>query len=42
VSELLAICEIRASSRGETSFETREKQKKKKKRGIISHELPFG
>ncbi|WP_275041778.1 hypothetical protein [Janthinobacterium lividum] len=42
MSELLAIWEIRASSRGETSFEIREKQKKKKKRGIISHNLLFG
>ncbi|WP_302848401.1 hypothetical protein [Janthinobacterium sp. OK676] len=40
--ELLAIWEIRASSGGETSFETREKRKKKKKRGIISYNLLFG
>jgi hypothetical protein len=40
--ELLAIREIAASSCGETSFEIREKQKKKEKRGIINHNLLFG
>jgi hypothetical protein len=42
MNELLAIWEIAASSGGETSFETREKQKKKKKQGIINHNLLFG
>ncbi|MGK5006505.1 hypothetical protein [Janthinobacterium sp. LB2P70] len=42
MSEVLAIWEILASSGGETSFETREKQKKKKKQGIISNNLLFG
>ncbi|MGK5048393.1 hypothetical protein ACQ4WP_21240 [Janthinobacterium sp. GB4P2] len=41
-NELLAIWEIAASAGGETSFETREKQKKKKKQSIISHNLLFG
>jgi hypothetical protein len=41
-NELLAIWEIAASSCGETSSETGEKQKKNKKQGIISHNLLFG
>ncbi|MDH6156196.1 MULTISPECIES: hypothetical protein [unclassified Janthinobacterium] len=42
MNELLAIWEIAASAGGESSFETREKQKKKKKPGTINNKLLFG
>jgi hypothetical protein len=42
MDELLAIWEIAASAGGESSFETREKQKKKKKPGTINNKLLFG
>ncbi|OFJ48563.1 hypothetical protein BA896_006165 [Janthinobacterium lividum] len=42
MNELLAIWKIAASAGGESSFETREKQKKKKKPGTINNKLLFG
>ena len=42
MGELLAIWEIAASSGGETSFETREKQKKKRKARHNKPHLLFG